>query len=134
MPVLEAANWTEVLAALNLGGVTRTLAANCLLRSIEADRCLLKLAEHHASLWNASHEERIAAGLSELYGLPLKVEIEVGESEVETPAQRDARLRQEQQAKAVAEIENDKHVQQLVENFDGRIDADSITPLRTGDR
>ena len=103
------------------------------MHSTESDRCLLQLAEDHASLWNASHEERIAAGLSELYGRPLKVEIEVGETEVETPAQRDARLRQEQQAKAVAEIENDKHVQQLVENFNGRIDADSITPLRTGD-
>ena len=132
-PALETTNWMEILVALNLVGVTRTLAANCLLHSIEADRCLLQLAEHHASLWNASHEERIAAGLSELYGRPLKVVIEVGETKVETPAQQDARERQEQQAKAVAEIENDKHVQQLVESFNGRIDADSVSPLRTGD-
>ena len=59
--------------------------------------------------------------------------IEVGETKAETPAQQDARELQEQQAKAVAEIENDKHVQQLVENFNGRIDADSVSPLRTGD-
>ena len=59
--------------------------------------------------------------------------IEVGETKAETPAQQDARERQEQQAKAVEEIENDKHVQQLVENFNGRIDVDSVSPLRTGD-
>ena len=132
-PVLEAANWTEVLFALNLSGVTRTLASNCLLHLVEADRCVFKLAEHHASLWNSSHEERIGSGLSELYGRPFKVEIEVGETEVETPAQRDTRVRRETQAKAVLVMEGDKHVQQLIENFNGRIDSDSILPLKIGD-
>ena len=67
--------------------------------------------------------------MTELYRRPLKVEIEIGEVAFETPAQTEARVRQEQQAKAVAEIEGDKHVRQLVEKFNGRIDAESISPL-----
>ncbi|MAM80765.1 MAG: hypothetical protein CMP89_08410 [Gammaproteobacteria bacterium] len=133
MPALHPDNWSQILSLLNLGGVTRTLAANCLLCAVSEDGCLLKLAEHHASLWNASHEDRIANSLSELYGKTIKVDIEVGDTEIETPAARADRERQEKQIKAVTEIENDKRVQQLLENFDGRIDADSISPLKTGD-
>ena len=132
-PALSPENWSEILAALDLGGVTRTLAANCLLKAVDDNRCQLRLADHHASLWNASHEDRIAVSLSELYGQKLKVEIEVGDTEIETPAQQDAREQQERMAEAVAEIENDKRVRQLVENFNGRIDTASILPIRTGD-
>lgn len=132
-PALSPENWSEILAALDLGGVTRTLAANCLLKAANDNRCQLRLAEHHASLWNASHEDRIAVSLSKLYGQKLKVEIEVGDTEIETPAQQDAREQQERMAEAVAEIENDKRVRQLVENFNGRIDTASILPIRTGD-
>lgn len=128
-PGLEPANWVQVLDALALSGVTGTLAANCQLESSDDDRCLLKLAEHHASLWNASHEQRIADALSRLYQREMKVAIEVGETNVETPAQHTERKRQENQAKAVAEIENDEHVQQLIENFNGRLDPESISPL-----
>ena len=101
MPALHPDNWSQILSLLNLGGVTRTLAANCLLCAVSEDGCLLKLAEHHASLWNASHEDRIANSLSELYGKTIKVDIEVGDTEIETPAARADRERQEKQIKAV---------------------------------
>lgn len=131
---LEPGNWSELLETLDLGGVTKTLAANCLLQSVEGDRCLLKLAEHHASLWNISHEERIAQGLSNIYGRKISVAIEVGETETETPAQRDERQRRERHAEAVEGIRNDQHVQQLVESFNARIDTDSISPLQAGEQ
>ena len=128
MPELLAWNWPEILAALKLSGVTRTLAANCLLESAGQDHCQLKLNEHHASLWNASHEQRIAAALSEGYGRPVRVSIQVGDIESETPAQLSEREREESHAQAVADIESDEGVQQLIERFNGRLDPDSISP------
>ena len=129
-PALEPGNWPDILSALKLSGVTQTLAANCQLAFGNRHRCVLKLAEHHASLWNTSHEERISSALSRLYNGEIKVAIEVGETDVETPAQQDQRLRAESQARAEEEIKNDEHVQQLIESFNGRLDPDSIEPIR----
>jgi DNA polymerase-3 subunit gamma/tau len=128
-PEFAVANWPAVLEALALSGVTATLAANCQLDQVAADGCVLKLEEHHASLWNASHEQRIAQALGQVYGREVKVSIEVGSTNVETPAQMTERVRDEEQAKAVAEMQNDEHVQQLIENFNGRLDTQSISPL-----
>lgn len=128
-PSLEAGNWAEVLSLLDLTGVTQTLAANCQLSEITNDRCQLVLNEHHASLWNASHEQRIAVALSELYGRDIQVGIEVGLTETETPAQQTERQNQEDKAQAVVDIESDRNVQQLIESFNGKLDPDSISPM-----
>jgi DNA polymerase-3 subunit gamma/tau len=130
-PDFEPANWSAILVALNLSGVTGTLAANCQLESAKAGSCLLKLAEHHASLWNAAHEQRIAQALSRLYDRNIMVSIEVGTTSVETPAQQSERRKEESHAKAVEDIQSDQHVQQLIENFNGRLDPESISPLST---
>ena len=128
-PALESTHWPEILAAMSLDGMTRNLAANCLLDSAEGDHARLKLAEHHASLWNQAHEGRIAGALTRLYGRDIRVSIEVGVTQLETPAQQRDREQQEGRAQAVADIESDHHVQQLIEGFDGRLDPGSIRPL-----
>lgn len=129
VPGLAVANWAAILDALALSGVTATLAANCQLDAINDAGCVLKLEEHHASLWNASHEQRIAQALSNLYEREIRVAIEVGATDVETPAQHSQRVRSEQLAKAVEDMQNDQHVQQLIENFNGRLDTQSIAPV-----
>jgi len=129
-PALLPENWPDILAVLKLSGVTLTLASNCQLAAASDSACVLKLAEHHASLWNSAHEERIALAISELYQAEIRITIEVGDTDVETPAQRTERQRAENQAKAVAEIESDDHVRQLIETFNGTLDPDSIAPLK----
>ncbi|MBO6556351.1 MAG: DNA polymerase III subunit gamma/tau [Pseudomonadales bacterium] len=128
-PSLEIGNWSEILSVMSLDGMTRNLAANCLLDSVKNDHAKLKLAEHHASLWNQAHEGRIAQGLSELFDKEIKVSIEVGATDIETPAQIREREQEESRAQAVADIESDHHVQQLIENFNGKLDPGSIRPL-----
>ena len=128
-PALQKGSWSEILSAMALDGMTRNLAANCLLDNVENDHVRLKLAEHHASLWNQAHEGRIAQGLSELFGREIRVSIEVGSTDLETPAQIMEREQEESRAQAVADIESDHHVQQLIENFNGKLDPGSIRPL-----
>ncbi|MBT6664747.1 MAG: hypothetical protein HOB01_05275, partial [Gammaproteobacteria bacterium] len=128
-PEFSPANWAEILEALSLSGVAASLAANCELYSANDHQCVLKLSENHASLWNKTYESRIAEALGRLYGQEIKVSIEVGAPSVETPAQGAEREKQQSLAQAVADIQGDQYVQQLIESFNGKLDPKSIAPL-----
>lgn len=128
-PEFTSLNWVEILEALSLSGVAASLAANCQLCSAGDQQCVLRLSENHASLWNKTYEVRIAEALGQLYGHEIKVSIEVGTPSVETPAQLAGREKQRNLAQAVADIQGDQYVQQLIENFNGKLDPKSIAPL-----
>ncbi|MDC0068200.1 DNA polymerase III subunit gamma/tau [Gammaproteobacteria bacterium] len=128
-PEFSPANWAEILEALSLSGVAASLAANCELYSANDLQCVLKLSENHAGLWNKTYEGRIAEALGQLYGHEIQVLIEVGALSAETPAQSAEREKQQSLAKAVADIQGDQHVQQLIESFNGKLDPKSISPL-----
>ncbi|MEX2488475.1 MAG: DNA polymerase III subunit gamma/tau, partial [Pseudomonadales bacterium] len=127
----KAEDWVRILPDLELSGVTQTLAANCVVDSIDGKRCLLLLGESHASLWNKTHEERIARALSKYMGKEVSVTIEVAEINRETPAAAEERKNRERQQMAIQAIENDEKVQTLIEQFNGKLDTGSIAP-RTG--
>ena len=128
-PKLESANWSEILSALALTGMTENLAAHCQLEEAGEDYLQLRLAEEHASLWDEKHEARITEELHRLYGSPLRLVVEIGATTAETPAQQREREQKDRQARAVADFESDSRVRQLVENFNGKLDPASITPL-----
>lgn len=128
---LKAEDWVRILPSLGLSGVTQTLAANCVIDSIDGNRCLLLLGESHASLWNKTHEERIAKALSKYTGTKVSVSIEVAKIDRETPAAAEERKNRERQQMAIQAIENDEKVQTLIEQFNGKLDTGSIAP-RTG--
>jgi DNA polymerase-3 subunit gamma/tau len=125
---LQPENWEATLEALGLAGVTRTLAANCVIGSADDAGCVLVLNEHHASLWNKTHEARIGKALTKLLGRDIKLRIEVGVTDSETPAQAQERRAREQREQAIDAIENDANVQRLIETFDGKLNVDSIVP------
>ena len=125
--------WSEILPRLNLAGVTQTLAANCALAENTEHGLKLLLNEQHAILWNKTHEDRIARSLGALTGHDVQVEIEIGLIEDETPAQLAERQRGERQARAEDLMKKDEVVQTLIENFNGKLDQDSITPIQSGD-
>jgi DNA polymerase-3 subunit gamma/tau len=131
---LSGMQWTEILSRLALAGVTQTLASNCSLAENSTESIRLRLSEQHASLWNKTHEERIAKALAGLIGREIRVEIEIGLIEDETPAQLAARQRNEIQAQAEDLMNKDSVVQTLIENFNGKLDQGSITPIQSGDQ
>lgn len=127
-------DWHEILEHMNLVGVTRTLAANCTLDALTESDCELVLAPERASLWNESHENRIAGCLAQLFGQSIRVSIKVAQTEGETPADIARRELEDRQARAVNAIENDQNIQTLIESFNGVIDPESIAPLNQGER
>ena len=129
-PELVPPNWAEILKALPLSGVAASLASNCQLFRVDKYQCILKLSDHHASLWNETYEKRIAGALSDLYNQEVMLSIEVGEIIGETPAEYSERLKREDFEIAVAEMESNESVQQLINNFNGRLDRESIAPRK----
>ena len=121
--------WLTLWPRLNLQGVTRNLAANCGLVRIESNCFQFVLSEQHVSLWNKAHEKKIARELSEYFDRQLLVSIDIGTVNMQTPAQYQHRRREQQQVEAVKAIKNDKNIQILLDDFNGTIKSNSISPL-----
>jgi DNA polymerase-3 subunit gamma/tau len=125
---LAPANWHLVLEQLGLGGIVYTIASNSELRSRDGTSLQLVLDKANAALFNKGHTEQIRNALERYFARPLAVSLEAGEVRAQTPSQRQARLRLERQEAAVASIEADPRLQQLIARFDGELDRASITP------
>ena len=126
LPMLEPENWAQILPLLGLTGVTLSLASNCMVKTFTKDACELVLNEHHATMWNNTHETRIQTALAIVFAQKIQVTVTIGETMVETPAEKDLRLHVEAHARAVEVIEADENIKKLIENFDGHLDPSSI--------
>ncbi len=123
--------WAETLESVGLVGIVYNIASNCELRTAKEGELEFILDEAHATLFNDKHADRIRLALQNYCGEPVSVSISVGVVNRETPSARRARLADERQQAAVASIEHDPVLQQLMERFDGELDKGSIRPLDT---
>ncbi|HET7159593.1 MAG TPA: DNA polymerase III subunit gamma/tau C-terminal domain-containing protein, partial [Burkholderiales bacterium] len=80
-----------------------------------------------------AYQERLKSALQKRYGLDLKLSITVGEAGENTPVAIAQRERDAQQSKAIADIEQDPFVRELVEQFDARVNESSIKPSPSQD-
>lgn len=89
----------------------------------------LSSAHRHLLQLNRGISEKLQAELSDHFGAPLRVSIEVGDIEGVTPAQRDQAERAVRHAAAVASLEKDPFVRELIERFDATLLEESVKPL-----
>ncbi|MCA1977796.1 MAG: DNA polymerase III subunit gamma/tau, partial [Thiobacillus sp.] len=122
-------DWLSVVASLRLGGMAKMLADHCELVNGSADAVTLRVGEAHRHLLDGAYKDKLIAALRDKYGATLQVSFEVGAAAEQTPQQVRTRIRETRQAEAVAAIESDPFVRELVEKFDGQIDAATIQPL-----
>jgi DNA polymerase-3 subunit gamma/tau len=121
-------DWLAVVAGLRLGGMAKMLADHCELISQANDAVVLRVGEAHKHLLDLAYREKLMAALRDKYGPALDVRFEVGAAAEQTPQQVRTRIREARQRDAVAAIESDPFVRELVEQFGGQIDASSIQP------
>ncbi|MBD3895869.1 DNA polymerase III subunit gamma/tau [Halomonas sp. ML-15] len=121
--------WLARFDDLGLGGLTRNLAAHCLVEHDDGQRLQLRLDPSQAAMNAEVHEERVEKALLEL-GLTRKVSIVPGELPpgIETPRAMADRLNAERHAAAVQSLEADPHVQELREAFGARLLEASVSP------
>jgi DNA polymerase III subunit gamma/tau len=122
-------SWAEIIEAIGVSGMARMLAQHCEFVRFEANRLELRLPKTHERLLEKSYQERLRSALRRSFGAGLELSIAVGESRGTSPVALAERERERQQARAVAEIEQDPFVRELVENFDARVNESSIKPL-----
>ena len=123
--------WHQLVEQLDLTGSTRVIARNCEWRACTGTALSLVLDQEQANLFNARHSERITAALRRVLGEDSwTVVIEPGELTGETPAQREARLRREAHASAVARLREDPRLGSLLERFAGTLEEESVEVAR----
>ncbi len=124
-----AADWHDITARLNLGGMARQLAQHCELAEAADETVTLRLPPVHKHLLGKPQQDRLQAELSSHYGRPVKLIIVLAEAKDETPAERSRLVQRERQERAIAAIEEDGFVREVVDLFDATINESSIKPI-----
>ncbi len=131
--VVPSASWAQIVEQLGVTGMTRMLAQHCEMKHFDETRIQLVLARPHERLLEKAYQERLKSALEQRYGSDLKLSITVGEAGDNTPVAIAQRERDAQQSKAIADIEQDPFVRELVDQFDARVNESSIKPLPSQD-
>ncbi len=74
-------------------------------------------------------QDKLQAELQQHLGRPVRLVILVADPENETPAERSKAERRERHEKAVAAIEGDAFVRDVIDLFDASIDESTIKPI-----
>ena len=124
-------DWASIVEQITLQGVSRMLAINSALESRTEECFFLLLDKGYSTFLNPENEQRIATALSEYIGKNVRVQYKLQDTlqAYQTPSQIQQANQAARQALAVEQIEQDPNVQQLVNQFSGKIDYDSIEPL-----
>ncbi len=130
-PSETGSNWSAMIQAMNLGGLTRELANNCILEKIDDTGCLLLLDAGHKQLNSSRTEQKLQQALQNYFGRPLKLKIETTKltDSTVTPATLMNQQRAEQQKAAESAIDNDENIQALKDQFDARVIPGTIEPV-----
>ncbi|WP_296892984.1 DNA polymerase III subunit gamma/tau [Thiobacillus sp.] len=122
-------DWLAVVAELRLGGMAKMLADHCELVAQAGDAVTLRVGESHKHLLDRAYQDKLVGALRDKHGATLQVTFETGKAAEQTPQQVRTRIKEARQAEAVAAIESDPFVRELVDQFGGQIDASTIQPL-----
>jgi len=125
----DEADWSQLISQMNLKGAVRLLAINCALLRREGNTLFFSLDGKSDSMLTTARRGALAKALSEHFGEPLIVKIEMGEVAPETPVQEESRLTDERYKAARASLESDPNVQTLQTMFGAELKTDSIEPI-----
>ncbi len=122
-------DWNTLVDRMQLSGLTKTLAQNCELRALTETECVLRLDPGAVHLQMKPAPERLGQALAEVLKRPIKIRIEVDVTEGVTPAEAIRQEKFEKQQSAVAAINTDIAVRQMIDTLDATIIENSIKPV-----
>jgi DNA polymerase-3 subunit gamma/tau len=121
-------DWAAAISQLKLSGMAKELAQHCEVKNVSAHE--IEFAIPKASRYLLDYQDKLTAVLSDYAGKSLRLKFSVGDGTGMTPAEQENRKRQEKQLQAIAAIESDPFVRDLVENFDAKLIVSSIKPIQ----
>lgn len=122
-------DWPAIYVGLGVSGILQSTVANCQWVERQGNEFHFILDENNNTLYDPSHQQRLADLLSDYFVERIHVKIETGKVSVETPAMIAIRHKQERQAGAVVAIKTDPIVLQLIEQFGATLREDTIEPV-----
>ncbi|MDH4030002.1 MAG: DNA polymerase III subunit gamma/tau [Chromatiales bacterium] len=130
LSVEELADWDTALLNMKLTGAARQLANNCQFGSVDGDVVNLVLDESAAHLQTDTLMGKLRKAVSQGLGRDIRIKIEQGQTEAETPAQRKTRKERQRQQEAEKSIESDPNVLAVQKAFGATVDPASIKPVK----
>ncbi|MEX2131972.1 MAG: DNA polymerase III subunit gamma/tau [Pseudohongiellaceae bacterium] len=127
---LDERSWMELFAKLQMTGITGNILANCVCHGLNDGILKFTLQGEQSAIYSEEHRLRIRDTLSRYFGCKLDVSIEIGNSNTESPAARDLRVKRERQDQLVSDFEQDAMVKQIKDRFSATVLTDTITPIK----
>ena len=126
---LDATSWPTVVDKLGLKGMARELAQHSAFQSFADGLLVLNLPATHRQLLMPASEQRMQQMLGELLGGVVRVRFDVVDQVGVTAAVLKKEAAEERQNHAVAAIESDPLVQEMIDIFDAKLIDGSIRPV-----
>ncbi|HEY1182396.1 MAG TPA: DNA polymerase III subunit gamma/tau [Rhodocyclaceae bacterium] len=128
-PSGDTHDWHDISARLSLVGMARQLAHHCELAAIDQHTVTLRLPPLHKHLLAPAPQAKLQSELERHFGRSLRLVVQIEDAAGETPVARSNNIKRERHERAVAAIEEDPFVREVVELFDATINEDSIKSL-----
>lgn len=122
-------NWVDVRRQLTIGASLGEVASHCLYLSRQNNELTFMIDDQENSLYDSGHQFSLADALTMYFGQEIKVFINSGLTEAETPRAVDRRETAERHAEAVDMLNQDPSVQRFKQLFDGVLDERSVQPI-----
>ena len=118
--------WIHLFYQLGLDGITRSIAANCLLEKVEGKHIWLTLEESQTSVFNEEQQRRIKTAFDDYFQKDILLEVLTGTISAETPAAWRERQDRERLQLAITTFESDETVKEIIDRFSATIQTGSI--------
>jgi DNA polymerase-3 subunit gamma/tau len=121
-------DWNVLLAQLNVQGMARELAKNCVMESfVDGKICLSLAPQHKQFMSNKIAQDKLQAALSDYFAQPVRLQLSVGApTEAATPAVVERQEKETRQQAAADAIAQDPFVREAQSQLDAQIIENSI--------
>ena len=126
---LDHEEWSKLVEKLGLQAVSYSLASNCSIESITDESITLHLAQQHEGIATKGAQQRLEKALQEYFDTKLKLNIDVSDNQLETPAKKKDRVREKIQSQAEKTAESDAAVKALKSQFGAEIIEGTVKPI-----
>lgn len=128
-PTAAGSDWQRIVAALNLQGPVTQLALHCSLLAKDGARIRLLLDNEGEPFRRPALEDKLTQALSAHFNEPIKIEIEVSEVKLDTPARRQQADADEKLRAARESIDSDPNIKAMRDVFGATVQPESIKPV-----
>jgi DNA polymerase-3 subunit gamma/tau len=123
-------SWSAILAQLEVSGLARQLANNCVLIGRTGNLVRLGLDPRNNMMRVPGAVDKLTQALSKYFGETVRLDFEAPIAGAETPAQAEKRAVVEELDSARQSLESDPAVRALRETFGATLLPDSVRPLK----